>query len=314
MERIETRKMAQPLTKLVTKLLAKRVTKLGMVFLISFVFSNSDYTGSLACAKQKNTGISGTIGGSCCGRSSQKKQTCSKEYLKTIETILNKKFKDISTKLVDFDYRYEALSCSKIPGLILVRSTNQKNGRMEFHFTDHEVKYLFNGMVLNIETITDQMVVEAKPYKKIVNKVNLWSSLPRNRAMKHGSGDNEFAVIIGLNCPYCKKLVNKIGKLKNIYAEILILPEMESDIEYIEYLTQSWRPLKFIIKYFDGDPLNFHYKVKKGYLTNHFKQLFNLVQKYQFHGFPVIIRPDGEYKLGADNLDTLQHWVEEGNK
>lgn len=308
MERIETRKVVKPLI------------KLGIVFLISFVFSNSDYMSSLACTKQKKTGISGTIGSSCCGgKPLQIKLT--KEHLKQIEEKLNKSYSELNN--IGFNFQWKALKYSEIPNLILMRSHNN------FYYTDLQGQYIIEAKAWEVGKWLEVVEYETRPYVQInydalLKQKNLWNALPHHWSIKLGIGKKKIALLSEMTCPYCLKVLYELfaikkHSLKDLEISVFLMPTTKDDLKVITHFLNSPNPANpFMDMYKNPEDRTYVFdetvSKESVHIEPYYKHLFNLMQTHKFQGVPVIIRPDGEYRIGADKLHTLQNWIEEGNK
>ena len=117
--------------------------------------------------------------------------------------------------------KIDEISRSPVPGLFEVRF-----GGTEILYTDAEGKYVIQGSILELRTMTDLTQARIDRLTAID-----FASLPLKDAMviKQGSGARRMAVFVDPNCGYCKRFERDIANIKDLTVYTFLLPILGPD-------------------------------------------------------------------------------------
>jgi len=186
--------------------------------------------------------------------------------------------------------KIDEISRSPVPGLFEVRF-----GGTEILYTDAEGKYLIQGSILELRTMTD--LTQAR-----IDKITAidFSALPLKDAMviKQGNGARRLAVFADPNCGYCKRFERDLASIKDVTVYTFLIPILgpdsnakSRDIWCAKDPARAWRAwmLENTLPAKAGDKCD----------DDAIERNLALARKHRVNGTPAMVFEDGTRKPGA---------------
>lgn len=186
--------------------------------------------------------------------------------------------------------KIDEITRAAVPGLYEVRF-----GGTEIIYTDAEGKFVIQGSILELRTMTD--LTQAR-----IDKLTAidFSALPLKDAMvvKQGSGARRLAVFADPNCGYCKRFERDLASLKDVTVYTFLIPILgpdstakSRDIWCAKDPARAWRAwmLENTLPAKAGDKCD----------DDAIERNLALARKHRVNGTPAMVFEDGTRKPGA---------------
>jgi thiol:disulfide interchange protein DsbC len=186
--------------------------------------------------------------------------------------------------------KIDEITRAPVPGLYEVRF-----GGTEIIYTDAEGKFVIQGSILELRTMTD--LTQAR-----IDKLTAidFSALPLKDAMvvKQGSGARRLAVFADPNCGYCKRFERDLASLKDVTVYTFLIPILgpdsnakSRDIWCAKDPARAWRAwmLENTLPAKAGDKCD----------DDAIERNLALARKHRVNGTPAMVFEDGTRKPGA---------------
>ena len=186
--------------------------------------------------------------------------------------------------------KIDEITRAPVPGLYEVRF-----GGTEIIYTDAEGKFVIQGSILELRTMTD--LTQAR-----IDKITAidFSALPLKDAMvvKQGNGSRKLAVFADPNCGYCKRFERDLAGIKDLTVYTFLIPILgpdstakSRDIWCAKDPARAWRAwmLENTLPAKAGDKCD----------DDAIERNLALARKHRVNGTPALVFEDGTRKPGA---------------
>jgi len=186
--------------------------------------------------------------------------------------------------------KIDEITRAPVPGLYEVRF-----GGTEIIYTDAEGKFVIQGSILELRTMTD--LTQAR-----IDKITAidFSALPLKDAMviKQGNGARRLAVFADPNCGYCKRFERDLASIKDVTVYTFLIPILgpdsnakSRDIWCAKDPARAWRAwmLENTLPAKAGDKCD----------DDAIERNLALARKHRVNGTPAMVFEDGTRKPGA---------------
>ncbi|HNO74303.1 MAG TPA: DsbC family protein [Nitrosomonas mobilis] len=171
----------------------------------------------------------------------------------------------------------------------------------EVFYTDEKADYFFMGHMVDTKTrtsLTSERVQQIRDARRIPI-----DSLPLQHALKtvKGKGERSLIVYSDPNCPYCKKLEEKLVKAENVTIRTLVYPILNGSMDTAVAIWCS--PDR--VKAWDDFMLR-AIKPKAGECETPLMTILQSGQEYRITGTPTLIFADGSIVSGLIPLAEIE--------
>lgn len=201
--------------------------------------------------------------------------------------------------------RFTDVNESGLPGIYEV--TMGKN----IAYTDRDGRFFIFGHLFDM---TAQRDITAER-QEAANRLD-FNSLPLGDAIKtvRGNGSKIVAVFSDPDCPYCRKLEQELGKVKDITVYTFLMPLEQLHPQAKSKAVAVWCANDSSAAWQRVTTQDTKETLKAGACEHPIDRNLALAASLGINGTPTLIAVDGRTKAGALPAEEISAWLESGEK